>query len=151
MGLLNSRLNSGFYGASSFGPSYSCSNAVCVQDFSNGVVVQAEQPQVPVEPNVTYSPSPEAQAGSVAHLMIKLPSPDAKLWIDDYQSRQNGMQRTMVTPSLEPGAKYAYTLIAMWTEDGEAVTRSRDVTFQAGQSVVIDFTVPQPRRVDPEN
>jgi uncharacterized protein (TIGR03000 family) len=150
---LNARLNSGFYGASSFGPCYDsvCTSVVQPQGFDGGTVVAAtpDVPVAPPEPQTPPVPQPFAGAGT-ARITVILPTADAKLWIDDYLSQRTGVERTLVTPELEPGGKYAYSITAMWTQDGQPITRARDVTFVAGQEVVIDFTVPQPRRVDQE-
>ena len=114
-----------------------------VSKIAGDIPITEPQPQTPPVPQ------PLTGAGT-ARITVILPSADTKLWIDDYLSQRTGVERTLITPELEPGGKYAYSITAMWTQDGQPVTRARDVTFEAGQNVVIDFTVPQPRRVDQE-
>jgi uncharacterized protein (TIGR03000 family) len=75
---------------------------------------------------------------------VKLPSPDAQLWVNDQATKQSGQARVFVTPDLEPGS-YRYRFQASWTADDVPVRASRTVVFQPGDDVVVDFTTePKP-------
>jgi uncharacterized protein (TIGR03000 family) len=50
----------------------------------------------------------------------------------------------LITPPLNPGQVYSYTLLALWNENGQPISRAREVKFQAGQALVVDFTQPEP-------
>jgi uncharacterized protein (TIGR03000 family) len=108
------------YASSAFTPSY------------GSVIAESATAYVPPAPIVD----------APAQLTVILPAPDAKLWIDDYQSTQTGLERSLITPALTPGQPYSYTLLALWIENGQPVSRARLVQFQAGESVVVDFTAP---------
>ena len=79
---------------------------------------------------------------SDAIVTMQLPSADAELWFDGTASPQRGALREFRTPAIEPGKKYSYELKARWTENGQVVERNRKVTFEAGQSVLVDFREP---------
>jgi uncharacterized protein (TIGR03000 family) len=137
LGLAANRLNGGYYGGGYYGDGYGYSSA-----YSNG----AYMPDYGTVPSQNFYPPPAETAANAAsaRITITLPTADAKLWIDDYQSQKDGAQRSLVTPPLDPGQTYSYTLLALWNEDGRPVSRAREVRFQAGQSLVVDFTVPEP-------
>jgi uncharacterized protein (TIGR03000 family) len=88
-------------------------------------------------------------ASNAARIVVRLPA-DAQLWVDDYQSTQTGPVRQLNTPaSLEPGKTYHYTLKAQWNQNGQPVTQERAVSFQAGQSVDVDFNQPAATTAEP--
>jgi len=50
--------------------------------------------------------------------------------------------RNFVSPPLQPGKKFLYTLRATWKEGGKRSSRERTVRVEASQETVIDFRVP---------
>ncbi len=70
-------------------------------------------------------------------LVIFLPRPDAQVWIDDFQTQQQGTQRTYETPPLQqPGT---YTVRARWMENGQPVTREQTAQVRAGRWTTVEF------------
>src|SRR5437764_70564 len=55
-------------------------------------------------------------------------------------TRQTGTVRQFVSPPLEAGKSYEYTIRAQWQQDGQAKDDTRTVTVQAGGQSVADFT-----------
>jgi uncharacterized protein (TIGR03000 family) len=103
-------------------------------------------------PNViapdTTSAYPPAEAAppptpaDSARITVQLP-PGAQLSIDGQPTTQTGAVRTFETPgALQPGRSYTYRLVAQWVENGQTVTRERDVSFQAGGQAVVNMNVP---------
>jgi uncharacterized protein (TIGR03000 family) len=82
----------------------------------------------------------EVLAPTPATLIVTLPA-DAKLLIDDTATRSTSATRTFMTPPLEPGREFHYTLKAETRRGDEPVTVTRDVTVRAGQEtrVTLDF------------
>jgi uncharacterized protein (TIGR03000 family) len=76
---------------------------------------------------------------SKARFEVLVPRADAEVWFDGVKRDETGAVRTFTTPSLTPGAKYAYTVRARWQEGNRTLTRSKDVYFKAGQLVLVDF------------
>lgn len=77
-----------------------------------------------------------------ARLQIHLPRPDAQLWIENTPMQQTGSERTFVSPPLDPGSKYSYSLRASWQENGKTQTENRKISVNAGQQVSINFARP---------
>jgi len=83
-----------------------------------------------------------AQAPPVnsARLKVLLPHRYAVLELEGKVTRMSGTERTFVTPPLEPGAKYSYTLKATWLgPDGKPVVREKKVPVTAGQEATVDL------------
>ena len=82
--------------------------------------------------------SPEATA-TRATVHVVVPDPNAKVYFDDTLTTQTGLERVFTTPSLDPAKSYTYTVRATWMENGNEVSRTRDVRIQAGQPTMVDF------------
>jgi uncharacterized protein (TIGR03000 family) len=76
---------------------------------------------------------------NTARIRVRLPE-NARVWFEDRETRQRGGDRVFESPALTPGSEYVYQLKAQWTEDGQAVTRTRTITIHAGDQVNIDFS-----------
>jgi hypothetical protein len=50
-----------------------------------------------------------------------------------------GFERDFISPPLERGQEYTYTLRASWMENGKEVTREKSVPVRAGQEAMADF------------
>jgi uncharacterized protein (TIGR03000 family) len=85
-------------------------------------------------------PAPPSAGTGRSHFTVKVPA-DAKLLVNDVETRQTGLSRRFHTPAtLETGKAYEYTFRAQWTENAQPVTRDRTVKFKAGDDVTVDFT-----------
>jgi uncharacterized protein (TIGR03000 family) len=100
-------------------------------------------------PGYNYGQSPEqgdqgyyAQGGEApATIVVRLPA-DARLTVDGNATRSTDSVRTFISPPLQPGKEYTYTLRAEVTRDGKKTERSRDVTVRAGgvSEVTLDLS-----------
>lgn len=73
-----------------------------------------------------------------ATLRVRLPA-DAKLVIDGNATRQTGAMRSFVSPPLEPGKSYHYTLEWTYQKDGKPVTQKKVVHVKAGDDKEVDL------------
>ncbi|MDW8221557.1 MAG: TIGR03000 domain-containing protein [Gemmatales bacterium] len=89
-------------------------------------------------------PRPLPTANPSAEIIIVLPTTEAQVFVEDYEVRTGGSRRVLHSPPLTPGKKYEYTITAAWKSNGQVVRQTRQVTVQAGQQVVVDFTQPAP-------
>ena len=64
---------------------------------------------------------------------------DAKLYVDNVLCTLTSSQRSFATPKLAPGQKYYYTLRVELSQNGQTMSRSQQVTLQAGQHVQVNF------------
>ena len=78
-------------------------------------------------------------------LIVRLPK-DSTLMIDGHKSSQRGTERAFLSPPLKPGKVYYYTLRATWKDADAQNQESRKVRVQAGERLVVDFTIPEPKR-----
>jgi uncharacterized protein (TIGR03000 family) len=83
--------------------------------------------------------SPPATADLKARIIVIVPA-DADVYFDGQEMTQTGPERQFVTPPLEKGMTYNYSIRAVWTEDGRPIERTRKLTFQAGSQLRVDLT-----------
>ncbi|HTU91691.1 MAG TPA: TIGR03000 domain-containing protein [Gemmataceae bacterium] len=74
-------------------------------------------------------------------LIVNLPE-DATLTIDGEATTSTSAQRVFVTPALEEGKEYEYTLKAKVIRDGETKIATVKVTFRPGETKQVELTVP---------
>ena len=83
-----------------------------------------------------------AQAnGTEATLVVTLPA-DATLTIDGTATSSTSANRVFVTPSLEEGKEYEYTLKAQVVRDGQTQIATAKVTVRPGKTSQVELTVP---------
>jgi uncharacterized protein (TIGR03000 family) len=91
---------------------------------------------------VAVAPSPARDDAEVppdkAFVLVRLPA-DAVLTIDAAATVQTGPERLFVTPALEAGKSYRYTLKAAWKVNGQPHVESQEVVVQAGKQSVAEF------------
>jgi uncharacterized protein (TIGR03000 family) len=89
-----------------------------------------------------------APAPQPANLVVNLPA-EARLEIDDVRTRQPGAVRRFVSPPLEPGLAFSYTLTAFWEPNNYTkITRVRKAVVRAGQTTTVDLTRNDPDQPD---
>jgi len=69
---------------------------------------------------------------------------DAELRFDGTLTAETGELRRFITPALIAGKAYRYDISVTWNEDGRPIRRDRQVTFQAGDRLLVDLTRPSP-------
>jgi uncharacterized protein (TIGR03000 family) len=73
-----------------------------------------------------------------ATIVVSLPA-DAKLSIDGYVSTQTSSQRVLVTPPLQPGQEFSYTLVAESNSNGQTVSQQQVISVRAGHQTPVSF------------
>jgi uncharacterized protein (TIGR03000 family) len=73
-----------------------------------------------------------------ATIVVNLPQ-DAKLMIDDYQTKSTSASRTLQTPNLPYGKEFSYTLKVEVVREGKTVTESKQITVRGGQVTPVSF------------
>jgi uncharacterized protein (TIGR03000 family) len=85
------------------------------------------------------STSPSLRAANEVRLVIRVPEPNARVWVEDVPTQNTGVERVLVSPPLVIGTSYYYTVRASWTENGVEVNRVRTVRVTPGTDAVVDF------------
>ena len=78
----------------------------------------------------SYGPNyqvPPANTSMPARLPVAievrlLPDPQAQLWVDGAATTMQGVDRIFVSPPVETGYSYTYTVRATWNQNGQPVT-----------------------------
>lgn len=99
----------------------------------------------PVPESVRVVPGAVAATADGApclRLAVRLPDPNADVWVEKVEMKQRGAVRAFESPPLEAGKGYRYELIAKWIENGREKAESRVVFGKAGETVAVDFTIP---------
>jgi uncharacterized protein (TIGR03000 family) len=88
----------------------------------------------------------QAQENSV-QLKVLVPQDNAKVFFDEKLTTQKGDERTFLSPPLERGYSYRYTITAKWWPNNYTeVIRTKVVNVKPGQSLTVDL-----RKQDPKN
>jgi uncharacterized protein (TIGR03000 family) len=76
-----------------------------------------------------------------ALVLVRLPA-SAALVIGSSPTQQLGPERLFISPKLEAGKRYIYTLTATWLQSGTVTKLVREVEVRAGDLSKVDFTEP---------
>lgn len=71
-------------------------------------------------------------------MLVSLPA-DAKLAIDGHVTTSTSTERSFVSPALEAGKDYQYTITAELVRDGKNVTESKTIVVRAGETTSVNF------------
>ncbi len=89
--------------------------------------------------------SQEVLKPNLAYLRVYLPA-DAKLVVDGYTTKQTGEMRRFVSPPLQVGKGFIYTLKATWKDKGKEITREREARVEAGKETAVDLRKEEPKK-----
>jgi uncharacterized protein (TIGR03000 family) len=84
-------------------------------------------------------PAPVLERPAPLEVEVRMPRPDARLFIDGSEAKSTGAVRGFSTPPLATADPYTYELRAEWTVDGLTSTHTKRVTGRAGEKVVVEF------------
>jgi uncharacterized protein (TIGR03000 family) len=87
-----------------------------------------------------YSESAPEVTDDVVTIDVFVPDPNARVWVQGRETSAQGTERQYVSPPLERGYNYTYTVRARWREDGETREAERLVPVRPGRSATVDFT-----------
>jgi len=83
--------------------------------------------------------------------VVEVPAADARLYVDDkLYTPSDKVMREFVTPKLQGGRRYVYTLRVEYQLNGKPATATKKVTFRPGTEQRVSFRGQQPGK-QPEN
>jgi uncharacterized protein (TIGR03000 family) len=104
-----------------------------------GVRYYAASPYAPIYPSgQLISSGGEAQVAAPATIVVSLPA-DARLTVDDTPTKEAASPRRFVTPPLDRGKTYYYTLKGEIVRDGRTITTTKRITFRAGEEAQVSL------------
>ena len=131
----------GYGGGSGYAPSY-YGGAVMGAPATGGAVMPAPAPAPSVAPAPAPAPDRPRDQGYVngpAHIYVNLPA-DARLFVDGIQTKTTDKaNRTFLTPDLQNGIEYRYTMKAEVVRDGQTQSETKTVIVRAGEQVREEF------------
>jgi uncharacterized protein (TIGR03000 family) len=82
----------------------------------------------------------EARIAAPATIVVSLPA-DASLRVDDYTTVSKSATRVFVSPTLNAGKEYYYTLTGEILRDGKPVVATKQISLRAGEEtrVILEF------------
>jgi uncharacterized protein (TIGR03000 family) len=95
-------------------------------------------PSTPVVPSTPAKPEKEdgkktsIDNAAPATIVVNVPA-DARLTVDGEATTSTSTPRVFVSPTLQAGREYNYTLKAEFVKNGKPVTVSKEVAVRAGQ------------------
>ncbi|MBP3959363.1 TIGR03000 domain-containing protein [Gemmata sp. G18] len=82
-------------------------------------------------------------------IKITVPQDDAKLKIEDKDTKPTGVTREFETPELDSGKLYEYTFSVTWQPNNyTTLTRTKSIEFKGGDDIVADLTKADPKAPD---
>lgn len=97
-----------------------------------------------VVPPAKEMPKEKEKAGEVAApatIVVTLPA-DARLTVDDAATSSTSSTRVLMSPTLEPGREFHYTLKAEIVRDGKTQATSQRITVRAGEQTRVNLQFP---------
>jgi len=94
---------------------------------------------------LVYDAQAPTAAAVTTRMTLTVPTHDTELEIDGKGIMGSDMSRTYETPPLTPNRTYRYTVVAKWSPNTYTkMTRTKIVTFRAGDAVRVDLTADDP-------
>ena len=100
-------------------------------------------PAVPAKPLPEVVPPPKGKGAiaAPATILVSVPA-GARLIVDGVPTNSVSERRTLVTPALEVGATYSYTMQVEIVRDGRTIVQSQDVAVRGGETSTVEFQFP---------
>ncbi len=96
-------------------------------------------------PDTAGQTAATAAARQTSSITVTVPNDETELVVDGKTIPGTGATRSFTTAPLDRGASYKYTFTATWNPNTyTTMTRSRVVSFRAGDPVTVDLTVSDP-------
>lgn len=92
--------------------------------------------------------SDQKKSAASMTLTLKVPHPEAEVYVDGVKTAQTGIERTFISPDLEPGKDFRYELTVRWLDQGVKREQTKIVLGSSGQIIPLDFTAPEVIRAE---
>jgi uncharacterized protein (TIGR03000 family) len=92
----------------------------------------------PIKPAPMEKEKKTGALNAPATILVSVPE-SAKLTIDETATTSTSAQRVFVTPTLEAGKTYHYTMKVEYVQDGKPVVISKKVDVAAGNETTVNF------------
>jgi uncharacterized protein (TIGR03000 family) len=110
----------------------------CSHGCSSGCTIVVPEKKMMPKKGEDIPPPKKTSLSAPATIVVSLPA-DARLTVDGAPTNSTSDRRTLVTPELEFGATYVYTMRAEIVRDGRTLAENQDVTVRGGETSAIQF------------
>ena len=100
----------------------------------------------PAAPATPPAKKTSIEGAAPATLIVNVPA-DARLSIDGEATTSTATQRVFVSPALNFGREYHYTLEAEFQKDGKMVKVTKEVAVKAGDETRVNFDAEVPAEI----
>ena len=94
-----------------------------------------------IKPEPVKEPKKTGSVSAPATIIVSVPA-GARLIVDGAPTTSVSERRVLVTPELEFGATYTYTMQAEIVRDGRTVSESQVVNVRGGETTTVQFQFP---------
>jgi uncharacterized protein (TIGR03000 family) len=134
-----------YYGGSNYREYYSFGRGFGFADFP-GAIYPPVRPiirnrHLPPHPLPPIDYVPTSHLFPEAKFDIYVPA-DAEVWLEGQKTQQAGEMRTFISPPLQPGEDYQYTIRARWKEAGKDIEQEQKIIVHAGSRKLVRFPAP---------
>jgi uncharacterized protein (TIGR03000 family) len=81
-------------------------------------------------------------ASNTVKLNVRVPDPDAQVWVEGQLTQQRGRTREYTSPPINPDRNYVYEVRARWVENGRTMDETKRLPANANDSLTVDFGAP---------
>ena len=91
--------------------------------------------------SVAVKEDPKATTGvkKIARIELRVPTADARVWIDGAETTSRGLSRTYETSALPIDRDFSYQMKVVWIEQGREMSSEKAVQFQGGKTVLVEI------------
>jgi len=100
-------------------------------------------PVIPQKKGEKVAPPASGMSEAPATILVTLPA-NAKLLVDGAPTTSTSTERRLVSPVLQSGREYHYTLTAEIVSDGRTQRQVQTITVRAGEETRVPFTFTAP-------
>jgi uncharacterized protein (TIGR03000 family) len=105
--------------------------------------VPADKKMLPKGSEPVPAPKKTSQSSAPATIIVSLPA-DARLFVDGNATTSTTARRTLVTPELDFGTTYAYSMRVEIIRDGQVQSQTQQVNVTGGQTAAVQFNLSSP-------
>ena len=115
-----------------------CCGVVVGTGCSGGTVAPPMEKKAMPKPETVAPPKKTTQTVAPATILVSIPA-GARLIVDGAPTSSTSEQRTLVTPGLEVGTTYVYSMRAEVVRDGVTMVQTQQVNVRGGQTATVQF------------
>jgi uncharacterized protein (TIGR03000 family) len=141
-------INPGWQNAAPYYPNaYGPENAIVMPGFAASDPVRVRTslyPAIPEPSREVIQAALEGDSQARAKIELHVPTASAQVYLDGVLTKQTGLDRSFVTPRLNPAGRYAFAVEVSWRDaSGQSRTIRRQLSVRAGETSSLNLRDPE--------